>query len=446
MNSYLKSLKLLFFLILINFQSYSQGGLIETKEDVLKLGLEEYNADELGFSSTELPNSFSMRKYAPPVKNQEGGTCVGWATSYSAMSIMHNVKYNITDPFVKYATAFDPYFAYSIIKQQEGDFSCDAGLYISEAAEVLKRIGVKKWSVPPLLGCNTKWNKQDLNTLTNYSKSFVIDKYIGIPNDDPEFIEIIKQKVFEYIPVVFVVEIGDSFQPRNEKNISGISSNGIWNPKDNESDLEGHAMTIVGYNDYKNGGSFEVMNSWGKDFGDNGFVWIKYSDFKPRVNYGWMLTLPDEFHEDNNPTYYNDGLLRVDFTNNNTYEGQFINRNSIQNAQWDPQNLGSEFNGFGQYLWDDNNVYSGYWNNGKQNGVGLWFKNSDYSMWWVKYDNGTFISSEELGFSPDEQKEVNQLKEYLKIFDSEIKLNSSSEEPDIDIRSSKGILKKMNNY
>ena len=47
---------------------------------------------------------------------------------------------------------------------------------------------------------------------------------------------------------------------------------------------------------------------------------------------------------------------------------------------------------------------------------------------------------------PDEQKEVNQLKEYLKIFDSEIKLNSSSEEPDIDIRSSKGILKKMNNY
>ena len=108
--------------------------------------------------------------------------------------------------------------------------------------------------------------------------------------------------------------------------------------------------------------------------------WIKYDDFKPRVNYAWILLLPEEFYEDNNPIYYNDGLLRVDMTNSNTYEGQFINRNSIQNAQWDPQNLGSKFNGFGQYLWDDNDVYSGYWNNGKQNGVGLWFKNSDYSL------------------------------------------------------------------
>ena len=61
-----------------------------------------------------------------------------------------------------------------------------------------------------------------------------------------------------------------------------------------------------------------------------------------------------------------------------------------------------------QYIWDNNNVYSGFWLNGKQDGTGLWFKNSDYSMWIVEYDNGTFINSEELGFSPEEEDKVNQ--------------------------------------
>ena len=38
-------------------------------------------------------------------------------------------------------------------------------------------------------------------------------------------------------------------------------------------------MTIIGYDDYKFGGSFEIMNSWGTDFGENGFLWIPYDKF-----------------------------------------------------------------------------------------------------------------------------------------------------------------------
>ena len=33
-----------------------------------------------------------------------------------------------------------------------------------------------------------------------------------------------------------------------------------------------HAMTIIGYDDNKYGGAFEVMNSWGEAFGNKGFV------------------------------------------------------------------------------------------------------------------------------------------------------------------------------
>ena len=39
-----------------------------------------------------------------------------------------------------------------------------------------------------------------------------------------------------------------------------------------------HAIAIVGYDDYVNGGSFLVVNSWGKQWG-RWHMWMKYTDF-----------------------------------------------------------------------------------------------------------------------------------------------------------------------
>jgi hypothetical protein len=40
-------------------------------------------------------------------------------------------------------------------------------------------------------------------------------------------------------------------------------------------------MTVVGYDDNRDGGAFKVMNSWGNDWGDKGFFfWIKYRDYQ----------------------------------------------------------------------------------------------------------------------------------------------------------------------
>ena len=66
---------------------------------------------------------------------------------------------------------------------------------------------------------------------------------------------------------------------------------GIWYPdpadyKEGEqarksaTKYSGHAMCIIGYNDAVNGGSFEIMNSRGKNSGKDGFYWISYDDMK----------------------------------------------------------------------------------------------------------------------------------------------------------------------
>jgi len=43
--------------------------------------------------------------------------------------------------------------------------------------------------------------------------------------------------------------------------------------------MGGHAMTVIGYDDRKFGGAFQIMNSWGEKWGKNGIGWVKYRDF-----------------------------------------------------------------------------------------------------------------------------------------------------------------------
>jgi hypothetical protein len=52
---------------------------------------------------------------------------------------------------------------------------------------------------------------------------------------------------------------------------------------------QGHGMAIVGYDDNKFGGAFEIMNSWGTDWGKEGFSWMKYSDFEYFVLFAFEL-------------------------------------------------------------------------------------------------------------------------------------------------------------
>ena len=48
-------------------------------------------------------------------------------------------------------------------------------------------------------------------------------------------------------------------------------------------------MCVVGYDDDKYGGSFQIMNSWGTWWGAGGFTWVTYNDYSKYVNYAYEL-------------------------------------------------------------------------------------------------------------------------------------------------------------
>ena len=115
-----------------------------------------------------------------------------------------------------------------------------------------------------------------------------------------EFLPTAKNALYNDIPLIFGVGLTDSFNALSSDDSSSISSSsGLWEPKSYEDRLGGHALTIVGYDDYKFGGSFRVVNSWGREWGDNGYFWIKYSDFIENVKVAYIMFVDDELGKQN---------------------------------------------------------------------------------------------------------------------------------------------------
>ena len=80
--------------------------------------ISSYSKETYGFSD-EIPSSYSLEKYVPPIGDQyDSGSCVAWATSYYAMSIIYNSTYGITSYAGKYTNRFDPWFLYNQISYQ----------------------------------------------------------------------------------------------------------------------------------------------------------------------------------------------------------------------------------------------------------------------------------------------------------------------------------------
>jgi C1A family cysteine protease len=62
------------------------------------------------------------------------------------------------------------------------------------------------------------------------------------------------------------------------ESFESIGADGLWTPSKSENVLGGHEVLAIGYDDDINGGSFEVRNSWGAAWGDQGNFYLRYAD------------------------------------------------------------------------------------------------------------------------------------------------------------------------
>jgi C1A family cysteine protease len=219
-----------------------------------------------------LPERVSLAQYCPPRLNQgQQGSCVAWASAYAARTIVQ-AKATGADPK---STAFSPAYMYNQIKIDNSD--CQ-GSYIYRAMEQMSKNGALPYSTFGYTDqdCSKLPTQQDVQQALPYRIKGFQRLSLGADEQRTDMVAM-KQHLAQGSPIVIGMMVGGSFmQP--------MAGQDAWMPS--ESDYQqrgfgGHAMCVVGYDDYKFGdmGGFLIMNSWGPEWGKNGMAWVRYSDF-----------------------------------------------------------------------------------------------------------------------------------------------------------------------
>jgi C1A family cysteine protease len=212
-----------------------------------------------------------LRNWASPVEDQlELGSC-----SSNALAGAYELMTRHLSP-ADYVDV-SRLFIYYNIRLIEDSILSDAGGYLRDGIKALKQYGVctetlwpydiEKFDDKPTDACYEDAKKR---IITGYAKVVDTDAMVAALNDDK--------------PVVFGTDIYKAFDRIGSKDPV------IPMPKEDEYSLGGHAMCLVGYDLPKK--LFLARNSFGVDWGDQGYVWIPF-EYMDEYGYdAWVFDIP----------------------------------------------------------------------------------------------------------------------------------------------------------
>jgi C1A family cysteine protease len=261
-------------------------------------GLDAENAE----NAKALPEEVSLLKFAPARGDQgQQGSCVAWSSAYGARTILEAASTGVDPNQIR----FSPSFVYN----QIGLDNCE-GSYIQKAMELMSEQGALPLSEFPYSDQDCS-HQPDPNQVQEASQ-FKIHGFTRLTEgDDMKAISVraVKEHLAKDAPVVIGMMVGQSF-------MQDMMGQELWQPQgldESQVGMGGHALCVIGYNDRKFGGAFQIMNSWGSQWGTNGIGWVRYADFKQYVKEAYGLDpLPKRGKLANVPLECTIGLVNND--------------------------------------------------------------------------------------------------------------------------------------
>jgi len=324
----MKTAKLLLIFFLIAGSLFAQRFGTGLKFNDVKYKEQQTKATLVRSLYSMLPKSASLKAYCPLPKSQGSyGTCVGWATAYCAMTIMEAKKNSWSEKEVITNNTFSPGYIYKQIKTDD-DVSCKWGASIEDALEIMKTKGLIKYDDMDEKNCPSYipldlFNKAAKYKIKDYAKLFDVGDLDNIK------IQSTKKSLSEGKPVVIGMEVPPSFD----------YPSALWAPtEDYTQSYGGHAMCVIGYDDNMYGGAFEIQNSWGDTWGENGYIWVKYIDYAHFCKYAFeVMELPSS-----NAPEYTELSGRMKFVTSTGVEMQAFLTGNIYKMN-DPYKSGTRF-------------------------------------------------------------------------------------------------------
>jgi hypothetical protein len=215
-----------------------------------------------------IPSSYQL---AMPVARNQGteGSCVSFAAVYGARSAEQYYKTNASS-YSDGVNLFSPEFTFN---QVNLGGSCTSSSVVP-TLDLLKTKGVCTWQSMPYStsnGCSL----MPTTTQNTEAAQFKISSYSTIISQD---ITAIKTTIASKHAVIVTLNIDQQFY--------NATPGFIW--KSFTGNAGYHAIVLCGYDDSKH--AFKALNSWGTNWGDQGYIWIDY-DFLPTVSSYYLYTL-----------------------------------------------------------------------------------------------------------------------------------------------------------
>lgn len=309
-------------------QIFSQSGYSYNSDEFNKASI--YEGLEDNNSKNPLPEAVSLLRFAPRRGDQgEQGSCVAWSSAYAAQTILTAAATG-KDPN---SIAFSPSYLYNQIRL--GD-DCQ-GSYIQRAMQAMKANGGVPLSQYPY--SDQDCSREPDGGAIQAGKQNLIHGFTRLTEGDnlnQISVRAIKEHLSKDAPVVIGMMVGQSF-------MQGMMGRDLWQPAgmdQSQVGLGGHAMCVIGYDDKKYGGAFQIMNSWSPQWGNNGIAWVRYGDFKEYVREAYGIDpLPKSSAVASLPLECNIGL--VDNSNKQYIKLKSTGGNTFQTVS--PVAIGTRF-------------------------------------------------------------------------------------------------------
>ncbi|MCU0416838.1 MAG: C1 family peptidase, partial [Cytophagaceae bacterium] len=224
--------------------------------------------EPLSKEGNTLPERVTLEKFCPTAMNQgQQGSCVGWGSAYAARTILQSAASGRSPNDV----AFSPAFLYNQIKLD----GCQ-GSYIYRAMENMTQVGSLPFTNFGYTdeSCERTPTSGELYQAATY-KMKGSNRLTKSGDDQSIDMLAMKQNLAQGAPVVIGMMVGGSF-------MKPMEGKKCWIPTEEDyqmSGFGGHCMCVIGYDDYYEGGAFQLMNSWGTTWGEAGKAWVRYTDF-----------------------------------------------------------------------------------------------------------------------------------------------------------------------
>lgn len=233
-----------------------------------------------GTKFNEIPPRVSLKRYCPvPADQRQTSTCVGWALGYGLLTIQRAILSNQTDQSLITQQAHSAAFLFNQLQNSRSD--CTGGAYIEDALLLLKEKGdclessfnFEKYS------CLT----QPLEVHFAEAARYRIQDFASV-FDLNEDSKVKISKTCKVLATRTPIAVGMGVTKSFFDILPGMQ---LWNPDPTEPIAGYHAMVLIGYNSVEK--YFDLLNSFGPSWGQNGFIRLPYDDFERLCRYAYVL-------------------------------------------------------------------------------------------------------------------------------------------------------------